>query len=119
MTALYMNSRSILRSGEGRSFLCLLATLLALLLTAPFALAAKSFPVSQFDFYVSDYDLELSRIAKELKRTEPEIMGDIAAAKAAGNARLAAASLEQLLTLRPSDGALWLDLARQLAQASP
>ena len=96
----------------------LLAVASALLVSAAPALAAKTFPVSQFSFYLSDYDYELGRIAKELKRTEPEIQGDIKAAEAAGNARLAAASMEQLLTKRPNDGALWLELARQLAVAS-
>ena len=97
----------------------LLATLLALFTAAAPALAAKTFPVQQFSFFVSDYDYELGRIAKDLKRTEPEIVTDIAAAEAAGNARLAAASMEQLLTLRPSDGQLWLRLARQLSVATP
>ena len=107
----------------GRYGNSLLAALLALvsatLVSAAPALAAKTFPVSQFSFYLSDYDYELGRIAKELKRTEPQIQADIQAAEAAGNARLAAASMEQLLTLRPTDGALWLQLARQLAVASP
>ena len=97
----------------------LLAALLVLAVTAVPALAAKGFPVSQFGFYLSDYDNELARIAKERTRSEPEIMGDLAAAEAAGNARLAAVSLEQLVSLRPADGQLWLRLARQLAAAAP
>jgi alpha-2-macroglobulin len=97
----------------------LFATILALLVATPAALAAKTFPVAQFSFFLSDYDEELSRIAKDLKRAEAELIADIAVSEAAGNARLAAASMEQLLTLRPGDGQLWLRLARQLVVAAP
>ena len=97
----------------------LLATVLALLLTTPSAFAAKAFPVDQFSYFLTDYDQELARLAKDIKRSAPEIEGDIAAAEAAGNARLAAASLEQLLTQRPAESQLWLRLARQLAIAQP
>ena len=105
-----------------RSFLpavcAVLAALFSLVLATP-AQAAKPFPVDQFSFYLNDYDIELARLAPEVKRTEPEILGDIQAAEAAGNARLAAASTEQLLTRRPTDAALWLDLSRRLAQSAP
>jgi alpha-2-macroglobulin len=97
----------------------LLIALLALIFTATPSFAAKTFPVPQFSFYISDYEYELSRIAKDLKRSETDILTDIAAAEAAGNARLAAASMEQLLTIRPGDGQLWLRLARQLSVAAP
>jgi phenylpropionate dioxygenase-like ring-hydroxylating dioxygenase large terminal subunit len=98
----------------------LLIALLALIFTATPSFAAKTFPVPQFSFYISDYEYELSRIAKDLKRSETDILqADIAAAEAAGNARLAAASMEQLLTIRPGDGQLWLRLARQLSVATP
>ena len=81
--------------------------------------AAKPFPVDQFSYFISDYEAELSRLAPQVTRSASEIEGDIAAAKQAGNARLAAASLEQLLTRRPADGSLWLDLAQQLIAATP
>jgi alpha-2-macroglobulin len=97
----------------------LLIALLALIVTATPSFAAKAFPVPQFSFYISDYEYELSRIAKDLKRSETDILTDIAAAEAAGNSRLAAASMEQLLTIRPGDGQLWLRLARQLSLAAP
>lgn len=97
----------------------LLLTALAFLGGVQAAQAAKPFPVDQFSYYLSDYDNTLQAIAKGLTRSEPELNGDIQAALAAGNARLAAASMEQLLTKRPSDGALWLSLARQLAIATP
>ncbi|PZF76039.1 alpha-2-macroglobulin family protein [Aestuariivirga litoralis] len=105
----------------------LLTALFALLLTAVFSLiadapahaAAKPFPVDQFSWYLSDYDLDLAKIAKDLKRTEPEIQADLAAARTANNARLAASSLEQLLTRQPTNGALWLDLAQELSVATP
>ncbi|MFN4143290.1 alpha-2-macroglobulin family protein [Aestuariivirga sp.] len=97
----------------------LLSILLALLVAAAPSLAAKPFPADQFSAYVSDYDYELSRIARDLKRSAPEIEADLAAAEAAGNARLAAVSLEQLLAIRPTDGSLWLRLAEQLAAAEP
>ncbi|MFM8745935.1 MAG: alpha-2-macroglobulin family protein [Aestuariivirga sp.] len=90
-----------------------------LLATVHPAEAAKPFPVDQFSYYISDYEGELARLSREVTRSDTEIDGDIAAAKAAGNARLAAASLEQLLTRRPTDGSLWLDLAQQLAAATP
>ena len=101
---------------------------LALLIAAVLALAAghssseaaaKPFPVDQFSWYLTDYDTDLGKIAKDLKRSEPEIQADLAAAKSAGNARLAAASIEQLLSRQPGNGALWLDLAQQLAVATP
>ncbi len=102
-----------------QSVLSALVLLLAGLLSAAPAQAAKPFPVDQFSYYISDYEAELGRLSREVTRSDTEIQGDIAAAKAAGNARLAAASLEQLLTRRPTDGALWLDLAQQLAAATP
>ena len=97
---------------------CLLAFLAILGCNQP-AQAAKDFPADQFSSYMSDYDYALQGIAKGLKRTEPEINGDMQAALAAGNARLAAAAMEQLLTKRPDDGALWLKLAQQLSVATP
>ena len=93
--------------------------LMALLLPIGMAQAAKPFPVDQFSYYLSDYDYELAKLAKDLKKTETELLTDIQAAETAGNARLTAASIEQLLTKRPSDGALWLKLARQLAISTP
>jgi uncharacterized protein YfaS (alpha-2-macroglobulin family) len=104
-------------------FRSLLATVLFILgataVTPSGALAATGFPVDQFTYYMTDYDAELARIAPEVSRTETQIDQDINAAEAAGNARLAAASLEQFLTLYPEDGALWLELAQQLAAATP
>ncbi len=97
----------------------LFATLMALLLPASAALAAKNFPVDQFSYYLSDYDYQLAKIAKDLKKTELEIQADLSAAETAGNARLAAASLEQLLAKRPADAGLWLRLAEKLSQSTP
>lgn len=97
----------------------LLTAVLSLVFTTAPSQAAKPFPVDQFSWYLSDYDSELARIARELKRTDPEIQADITAALAASNNRLAAASLEQLLSRQPTNGALWLDLATQLAAATP
>ena len=97
----------------------LLLAFVALLLPVAHASAAKPFPVDQFSYYLSDYDYELGKLSKEVTKTEPEIMLDIQAAETAGNARLAAASLEQLLTKRPTDAALWLKLAQQLSIAIP
>ena len=94
----------------------------AIVLMTAFALpgyAAKPFPTDQFSNYLSDYDIELGKLAKTVARTESEISADIAAAETSGNARLAAASIEQLLTRRPTDASLWLKLARQLAIATP
>ncbi len=96
-----------------------LLSLMALLLPAGMVQAAKPFPVDQFSYYLSDYDYELAKLAKDLKKTEAELLTDIQAAETAGNARLTAASIEQLLTKRPSDGALWLKLAQQLAISTP
>jgi hypothetical protein len=104
---------------EWRALLLTLIGLAALLLPAAPAQAAKAFPVDQFSYYLSDYDYELAKLAKDLKKTETELLADIEAAETAGNARLVAASVEQLLTKRPTDAALWLKLARQLAVATP
>jgi alpha-2-macroglobulin len=102
-----------------QSLALLLGALLALLASHTPSQAAKPFPVDQFSWYLSDYDVDLAKIAKDLKRTEPEIQGDLAAARAANNSRLAAASLEQLLTRQPTNGTLWLDLAQELSVATP
>ena len=104
---------------EWRPLWLTLLGLVALLLPAGLAQAAKPFPVDQFSYYLSDYDYELAKLAKDLKKTEAELLTDIQAAETAGNARLTAASIEQLLTKRPSDGALWLKLAQQLAISTP
>ena len=102
------------------SLALLLATLLSLFLAAsPSEAAAKPFPVDQFTWYLQDYDADLAKIAKDLKRTEPEIQGDLAAARSANNARLAASSIEQLLSRQPANGTLWLDLAQELSVATP
>ena len=111
--------RTNARHGMVWRVICLLAAIFSVFAAASPAQAAKAFPVDQFSSYLSDYDYTLQGIAKGLKRTEPEINGDIQAALAAGNARLAAASMEQLLTKRPADGSLWLQLAQQLAAATP
>ncbi|MCA3560468.1 MAG: alpha-2-macroglobulin family protein [Aestuariivirga sp.] len=97
----------------------LLAAFFSFVLAASPSEAAKPFPVDQFNWYLQDYDNDLARIAKDLKRTQPEIQADLAAARAANNARLAAASIEQLLTKQPTNGTLWLDLAQQLSAATP
>ena len=97
----------------------LLAGLVALLLPSSDALAAKTFPVDQFSYYLSDYDRELAQLSKTVTRTGTELLADIQASETAGNARLAAASIEQLLSKRPGDGAMWLKLAQQLAAATP
>ena len=97
----------------------LLAGLAALMLPMARAEAAKPFPVDQFSYYLSDYDYDLGKLAKEVKKTEAEILTDIQTAETTGNARLAAASIEQLLSKRPTDGALWLKLAQQLSTATP
>ena len=103
-----------------QSLALLLGTLLALLPShGASQAAAKPFPVNQFAWYLQDYDTDLAKIAAELKRTEPEIQADLAAARAANNARLAAASLEQLLARQPANGTLWLDLAQELSVATP
>lgn len=99
--------------------LSLLAGFALLLINAAAAQAAKTFPVSQFTYYISDYEYELGRLAKTVTKSAPEIEADIAAARQAGNARLTAAAIEQLITRRPSDPALWLDLARELLVAAP
>ena len=83
------------------------------------AQAAKSFPVSQFSYYISDYEAELAKLSKSVTKTKPEIETDIAAAEAAGNQRLAAAAIEQLITKEPSNPALWLQLATALSEAEP
>lgn len=72
------------------------------------AQAAKPFPVSQFSYYISDYEYELGKLSKTVTKTEAEIEADIATAEEAGNSRLAAAAMEQLLTRRPTDPSLWL-----------
>ena len=100
-------------------FWLILAGVVALLFQTAVAEATKPFPVSQFSYYLNDYDYQLGKLAKTVTRTEDEITSDIAAAEAAGNARLAAASIEQLITKRPTDPALWLKLARQLSVATP
>jgi uncharacterized protein YfaS (alpha-2-macroglobulin family) len=87
---------------------------LALIAQGSSAQAAKNFPVDQFSYYLSDYDYELGRLAKTITKTETELLADIQAAETAGNARLTAASIEQLLTKRPTDAALWMKLAQQL-----
>lgn len=97
---------------------------LMLLVAALFALAApahaaKTFPLDQFTYYLNDYDSELGRLAKTVTKPDTEIEADIAAAETAGNARLAAAAIEQLITRRPSDAALWMKLAQQLSVATP
>jgi hypothetical protein len=91
----------------------------ALMLPHQQALAAKAFPIDQFSYYLSDYDYDLNRLSKQVTKTEAEIQADIQAAETVGNARLAAASVEQLLTKRPTDGALWLKLAQLLSTATP
>jgi alpha-2-macroglobulin len=83
------------------------------------AQAAKSFPVSQFSYFISDYEAELAKLSKSVTKTKPEIEADIAAAEAAGNQRLAAAAIEQLITKEPSNPALWLQLATALSEAEP
>jgi hypothetical protein len=85
-------------------------SLFALLMPSIPAQAAKPFPVDQFSYYLSDYDYELAKLAKDLKKTEAELLADIQSAETAGNARLTAAAIEQLLTKRPTDSALWLKL---------
>ena len=102
-----------------QSLALLLGALLALVASHSPSEAAKPFPVDQFSWYLSDYDMDLAKVAKELKRTEPEIQADLAAARAANNSRLAASSLEQLLTKQPTNGTLWLDLAQELSVATP
>src|SRR5262245_62613496 len=87
------------------------------LLTLP--ALAKAFPVEQFGQYVSEYDQELGRLSKTFTKTEAEINADITLAETADNARLAAASIEQLLTRRRTDGDLWLKLAQKLSAAQP
>ena len=94
-------------------------SLFALLMPSIPAQAAKPFPVDQFSYYLSDYDYELAKLAKDLKKTEAELLADIQSAETAGNARLTAAAIEQLLTKRPTDSALWLKLAQQLAVSTP
>jgi uncharacterized protein YfaS (alpha-2-macroglobulin family) len=98
---------------------CLVFGLAILFGGAGNAAVAKPFPVDQFSYYLSDYDYELGRLAKTVTRTESEIEADIQAAETAGNARLTAAAIEQLLTKRPTDAALWLKLAQQLSVATP
>ena len=71
---------------------------------------AKTFPVEAFGQYVSEYDQDLARQSKTVTKTEAEIKADIALAETADNARLAAASLEQLLTQHPADGGRLDDL---------
>ncbi|MCX7347851.1 MAG: hypothetical protein NTU78_19385, partial [Alphaproteobacteria bacterium] len=83
------------------------------------AQAAKNFPVSQFSYFISDYEAELAKLSKSVTKTKPEIETDIAAAEAAGNQRLAAAAIEQLITKEPSNPALWLQLATALSEAEP
>ncbi|MCB1377226.1 MAG: alpha-2-macroglobulin family protein [Alphaproteobacteria bacterium] len=83
------------------------------------AQAAKPFPVSQFSYYISDYEYELGKLSKTVTKTEAEIEADIATAEEAGNSRLAAAAMEQLLTRRPTDPSLWLRLGQALSGATP
>jgi alpha-2-macroglobulin len=100
-------------------FLFLLIASLAALGFAAGRGEAKSFPVSDFSYYLSDYDAQLAKLSRTVTKSESEILFDIATAESAGNARLAAASLEQLLTRRPSDPTTWLLLARKLAASTP
>ncbi|HRX36782.1 MAG TPA: alpha-2-macroglobulin, partial [Aestuariivirga sp.] len=97
---------------------CLVIGVASLIATAG-AAQAKPFPVAQFSYYISDYDSQLKRLSLTVTKSEAEIEADIAAAEAAGNARLTAAAIEQLLTKRPTDAALWLKLAQQLSAATP
>ena len=97
---------------------CLVIGVASLIATAG-AAQAKPFPVAQFSYYISDYDSQLKRLSLTVTKSETEIEADIAAAEAAGNARLTAAAIEQLLTKRPTDAALWLKLAQQLSAATP
>ena len=80
---------------------------------------AKPFPVETFSHYVSDYESELRKLSRTVTKTDAEIEADITLAETVDNARLAAASIEQLLSRRPHDGALWLRLAQKLAEAAP
>jgi uncharacterized protein YfaS (alpha-2-macroglobulin family) len=96
-----------------------LLTLVFLALMPAQAEAAKNFPVEAFSYYLNDYDYQLARIAKTVNKTPAELEAQIAAAEAADNQRLTAASLEMLLSLNPRDGALWLRLASALAVAKP
>jgi hypothetical protein len=80
---------------------------------------AKPFHVEAFNYYLSDYDHELGKLSKTVAKTDAQIRADIAMAEAAANARLAAASIEQLLTRHPNDGGLWLKLAQNLIVAVP
>jgi uncharacterized protein YfaS (alpha-2-macroglobulin family) len=107
-------------TSHARTFGCCL--LVPIVLLACFQLLAlpalaRSFPVEAFSHYVSEYNQELGRLA--VTKTEAEIEADIALAESAGNARLAAASIEQLLTRRSTDGTLWLKLAQKLSAAEP
>jgi hypothetical protein len=83
------------------------------------ALAAKRFPVDQFRYYISDYESELRRLAKSVDKPLADLEAEVAAAEAAGNPRLAAASLEKIVALSPNDGPRWLKLAQLLATAQP
>ena len=64
---------------------------------------------------------EPAEIARPSRARLPAAIGPapVAAARAANNSRLAAASLEQLLTKQPGNGTLWLDLAQELSVATP
>jgi uncharacterized protein YfaS (alpha-2-macroglobulin family) len=96
-----------------------LAGLIFLALQHNIAFAAKAFPVSQFNYFISDYEAELAKLSKTVTKTAPEIEADVAAAEAADNQRLAAASLEQLVARDPSNAALWLRLATALEASEP
>ena len=102
-----------------QAFWLLIASLALMVLQANAGQAAKPFPVDQFSYYLSDYDYQLGKLAKTVTKTAAEIETDIATAETTGNARLTAAAIEQLLTKRPSDAALWLKLAQQLSLSTP
>ena len=94
-------------------------TLLVWFLFVALPAPAKPFPVETFSYYVNDYEFELRKLFRTVTKTDAEIEADITLAETVNNARLAAASIEQLLSRRPYDGALWLRLAQKLAVAAP
>src|SRR4051812_41516904 len=91
----------------------MLATGLALMALLAGPGRAKEFQTESFKYYITDYQNELGKIAKTVSgKSATDLEAAITAAEATGNARQTAVEVEKLLSKTPSDGQLWLKLAR-------
>ena len=102
-----------------RFLLTVLIGLMLVALAPSGAHAAKSFPLGSFAYYMNDYDAELKKIAKTVDKSVSDLAVELAAAEAADNSRLAAVSIEKMLSLSPKSAAMWLKLAQRLAVSKP